>query len=80
MQQTERIPSKKQQCADLILSILSENDGIVSGEVLDQKLAEAGYSSKTIRSGKELLRDSMDLFFDRLSNGKVVYRKTLLAP
>lgn len=80
VQQTERIPSKKQQCADLILSILSENDGIVSGEVLDQKLAEAGYSSKTIRSGKELLRDSMDLFFDRLSNGKVVYRKTLLAP
>ena len=80
IQQSERFPSKKQQCADQILLILSENDGCISGEILDQKLVDSGYSSKTIRNGKELLRDSNYLQFERLSNGKVVYRKSLMAP
>ena len=76
-QQSVRMPSKKQQCADQILCLLSENEGCISGEILDRNLLEEGYSAKTIRSGKELLRNSKSIQFNRTSEGKVIYRKNI---
>ncbi|MBR2760884.1 MAG: hypothetical protein IKD66_06905, partial [Solobacterium sp.] len=46
--------------------------GCISGEILDRNLLEEGYSAKTIRSGKELLRNSKSIQFNRTSEGKVI--------
>ena len=79
-QHLERTPSKKQQCADQILCLLAGNNGAISGENLDRNLLEEGYSAKTIRSGKELLRDSKSIQFNRTSDGKVIYRSLISEP
>ena len=68
-------PTKKQECANAILRILSEQGGKCPRETLISILLEDGYSNKTIRTAREELQREGYIINKKTSESKtVVYR------
>lgn len=69
-------PTKKQECANDILWLLNENDGMCPGEILINTMQEHGYSNKTIRTAREELQKAGFIINKKTSESRTIVCRT----
>ena len=69
-------PTKKQECANEILRILSEYNGECPGEIMVGLLSESGYSNKTIRTAREDLQKAGFITNKKTSESRTIIHRT----
>lgn len=61
---------KREECKEFILHALDEAEGSIPSKELESKAKAAGYSEKTIRNAKDDLKNSKEIKYTSIGNGR----------